>query len=163
MEEEVVDKDFEDLKPNDNFKIKLAVIGGLAIIILLGVLVTIKGKDPLVEAQKSNYQEINVEKFYELYKSSDKFVLILGRPDCVHCENFKPVIKKYAKERNIRVYYMDVYNIMDESDFDFIWGLVNQEETPAMGVIENQQLIDSVSGEMTSEELDLWFRSVGVI
>ncbi|MBP5683797.1 MAG: thioredoxin family protein [Bacilli bacterium] len=162
-EENVVDKDFEDLQTSDNFLGKAII--GFAIVFLIGlsILVSIKVKDPLKELNESNLVTIDTEKFYELYKSSEKFVLLLGRPDCSHCIAFRPVITKFANDNNIKVYYLDAYSIETEEDWNFIWAKINQEGTPSLGVFENQELVDSVSGEMTKEELTEWFSKVGVI
>ena len=162
-EENVVDKDFEDLQTSDNFLGKAII--GFAIVFLIGlsILVSIKVKDPLKELNESNLVTIDTEKFYELYKSSEKFVLLLGRPDCSHCIAVRPVITKFANDNNIKVYYLDAYSIETEEDWNFIWAKINQEGTPSLGVFENQELVDSVSGEMTKEELTEWFSKVGVI
>ena len=162
-EEVVVDKDFEDLKQSDNFLGRANVIFAIIFLVGLSIIVSFKGRDPLKDVKESKLIEIDTDKFYELYKSSDKFVLLLGRPDCSLCIAFKPVITKFANENDINVYYLDAYSIETEEDWDFIWAKIKQEGTPSMGVFENQELVDSVSGEMTYEELSTWFRKVGVI
>ena len=124
--EDVIDIDFEDLKESDNILGKTIIALSIVLLVGLSIFVSIKGRDPLKDFKESNYIEIDTEKFYDLYKSSDKFVLLLGRPDC-------------------------------------IWAKIEQEGTPSMGVFENQELVDSVSGEMTYDELTTWFRKVGVI
>jgi len=161
--EDVIDKDFEDLKESDNILGKTIIALSIVLLVGLSILVSIKGRDPLKDFKESNYIEIDTEKFYDLYKSSDKFVLLLGRPDCSHCIAFKPVITKFANENDIKVYYLDAYSIETEEDWNFIWAKIKQEGTPSMGVFENQELVDSVSGEMTYDELTTWFRKVGVI
>ena len=48
-------------------------------------------------------------------------------------------------------------------DWNTIWDLVQQEGTPTVAVIENQKLVNSTSGEMTSTELILFLSEAGAL
>ena len=91
------------------------------------------------------------------------FVLLLGRPDCSHCVAFKPIITKVANDKNIDVYYLNVDTIETLEDWESIWGLVEQEGTPTVAVIEKQQLVLSSAGELTEDQLIEFFEKAGVL
>ena len=61
------------------------------------------------------------------------------------------------------VYYLNTDNIEELGDWESIWGLVQQEGTPTVAVIENQKLVDSTAGEMTQTELLLFLSEAGVL
>ena len=77
--ENIVDKEFEDLQPN-NKRIKNIIIT-VAVILVFGLVFFIsqKQEEKLNKQSTNNYfHEITVDKFYELYNSVKKFVLLLN-------------------------------------------------------------------------------------
>ena len=73
------------------------------------------------------------------------------------------VITNVANTKGIDVYYLNVDTIETYEDWEAIWGLVEQEGTPTVAVIEKQELILSNSGEMTADELIEFFEKAGVL
>ena len=162
--ENIVDKEFEDLQPN-NKRIKNIIIT-VAVILVFGLVFFIsqKQEEKLNKQSTNNYfHEITVDQYNELLSKGTKIVLLLGRPGCSHCVAFKPVITNVANTKGIDVYYLNTDTIESLEDWEAIWGLVEQEGTPTVAVIENQKLVDSTAGEMTAEQLLLFLNGAGVL
>ena len=163
-EEVVVDKEFEDLQPNTKLTKNILITVGVILVFAFVFIVSIKQEEKLnKEAAKVKLHEITIDKLNQKLNSDEKFVLLLGRPDCSHCVAFKPIITKVANDKGIDVYYLNVDTIETYEDWETIWGLVEQEGTPTVAVIEKQQLVLSSAGEMTEEQLIEFFKEAGVL
>lgn len=162
--EVVVDKEFEDLQPNTKLTKNILITVGVILVFAFVFIVSIKQEEKLnKEAAKVKLHEITIDKLNQKLNSDEKFVLLLGRPDCSHCVAFKPIITKVADDNGIDVYYLNVDTIETYEDWETIWGLVEQEGTPTVAVIEKQQLVLSSAGEMTEEQLIEFFKEAGVL
>ena len=162
--ENIVDKEFEDLQPN-NKRIKNIIIT-VAVILVFGLVFFIsKTQEEKLNKQSTNnyFHEITVDQYNELLSKGTKIVLLLGRPGCSHCVAFKPVITSVANNKEIDVYYLNTDTIETLEAWDSIWGLVEQEGTPTVAVIENNKLVKSTAGEMTSEELIRFLSEAGAL
>ena len=162
--ENIVDKEFEDLQPN-NKRIKNIIIT-VAVILVFGLVFFIsqKQEEKLNKQSTNNYfHEITVDQYNELLSKGTKIVLLLGRPGCSHCVAFKPVITSVANNKEIDVYYLNTDTIETLEAWESIWGLVEQEGTPTVAVIENNKLVKSTAGEMTSEELIRFLSEAGAL
>lgn len=162
--ENIVDKEFEDLQPNN--KRTKSIIITVAVILVFGLVFFIsqKQEEKLNKQSTNNYfHEITVDQYNELLSRGTKFVLLLGRPGCSHCVAFKPIITSVAKNKEVDVYYLNTDTIETLEAWDSIWGLVEQEGTPTVAVIENNTLVNSTAGEMTSEELIRFLSEAGAL
>ena len=162
--ENKVDEDFQDLQPNKKLIKNIIITIGIILVFGLVFFISQKQEDKINKAVgETKLHEITVDKYNELLASGDKFVLLLGRPGCSHCVAFKPVITNVANTKGIDVYYLNTDTIESLEDWEAIWGLVEQEGTPTVAVIENQKLVDSTAGEMTAEQLLLFLNGAGVL
>ena len=162
--ENIVDKEFEDLQPN-NKRIKNIIIT-VAVILVFGLVFFIsqKQEEKLNKQSTNNYfHEITVDQYNELLSKGTKIVLLLGRPGCSHCVAFKPVITSVANNKEIDVYYLNTDTIETLEAWESIWNLVEQEGTPTVALIENNKLVKSTAGEMTSEELIRFLSEAGAL
>lgn len=162
--ENIVDKEFEDLQPNK--KRTKNIIIAIAVILVFGLVFFIsqKQEEKLNKQSTNNYfHEITVDQYNELLSRGNKFVLLLGRPGCPHCVAFKPVITNVANNKGVDVYYLNTDTIETLEAWESIWNLVEQEGTPTVAVIENNKLVNSTAGEMTTEDLLIFLNEAGVL
>lgn len=80
-------------------------------IIIISVYFIVTKKDNLV---KLNYQEI-IEKI----ENKESFVLCITAKKCVHCNEYKPKLKKISNDYNIIIYYTDINNFKDNEYEEF--------------------------------------------
>ena len=164
QKETVVDKEFEDLLPNKKRIKNILIAVGVLFVCAFVFIVSIKQEEKInQEAAKTKFHEITIDKLNQKLNSDERFVLLLGRPDCSHCVAFKPIITKVANEKSVDVYYLNVDTIETLEDWESIWDLVEQEGTPTVAVIEKQQLISSNAGEMTEDQLIEFLEEAGVL
>lgn len=80
-------------------------------IIIISVYFIVTKKDNLV---KLNYQEI-IEKI----ENKESFVLCITAKKCVHCNEYKPKLKKISNDYDIIIYYTDINNFKDNEYEEF--------------------------------------------
>ncbi len=66
------------------------------------------------EYDVSSFEEINYDKFINLYKDNNKSLIYIGRQTCIHCVNFVPILNKVQNEYNYKTYYLDISKITEE-------------------------------------------------
>ena len=93
-------------------KSDLILIGGLIIVVILGFFL-MKGESVSGGIYKLSYSE-----YLEKVESDDKFVLVISSANCGYCTKYMPVVKKFARSNNVKVYYIDIATITDEEDWE---------------------------------------------
>lgn len=81
----------------------------LAIITI--ILLTTGCKNSIMEV---TYQDIN-----KMIKDKETFILVITQDSCIHCEEYKPRIKKILKKNNLTAYNLNITNISDDDYNDF--------------------------------------------
>lgn len=162
--ENKVDEEFKDLQTNKKLIKNILITVGVILVFGLVFFISQKQEDKInSQVGETRLHEITVDKYYELLAKGDKFVLLLGRPGCSHCVAFKPIITNVANSKGIDVYYLNTDTIETLEDWEAIWGMVEQEGTPTVAVIENQKLVSTTAGEMTSDQLIMFLSQAGVL
>ena len=59
---------------------------------------------------------INYDELGEKIKNKDSFVLYVGSSECSHCAEFKPILEKVVKKYKLKVYYINMANLMKKID-----------------------------------------------
>lgn len=94
---------------------------------------------------------ITYSDYTNLLNAGEKFVLTIGQDGCAYCEYAKEGMNNIIKEKNKKMYYLNLSNLTAEDEEGFInsldyftdkttWG------TPIMFIIENKQVIADLSG-----------------
>ncbi len=81
----------------------------LAVLVL--ILLATGCKSPITEV---TYQDIN-----KMIKDNKTFILVVTQDSCIHCEEYKPRIKKILKKNNLTAYNLNITNISEEYYNDF--------------------------------------------
>lgn len=101
-------------------KRNILIIVGLIFIITIVTIILIPKEKNLI---KLSYKEI-----IEKVDNKDDFILCISRTNCVHCQEYKPKLKKLAKDYNIIIYYTNTDDFTKEEyetfkkDFSFDGG-----------------------------------------
>ncbi len=74
--------------------------------ILIILLLTTGCKNSIIEMK---YQDIN-----KMIKDKKTFILIVTQDSCIHCEEYKPRIKKILKKNNLTAYNLDITDISED-------------------------------------------------
>ena len=126
------------------------IIGLVAFALIVGLTIYAFVKDAKTD---SYMEEITYSDFKDKVNSKKKSVIMVGRDNCSHCVNFKPVLTKVAEEYDFTAYYINTNEIENQSDFDALWEFLGAEGTPTTAVVQDGKLIAMHEGEMTRSDL----------
>ena len=61
----------------------------------------------IIYGNKNNLIELNYNEVLEKIENKEDFVLCISATNCVHCQDYKPKLKKISKEYDIKIYYIN--------------------------------------------------------
>ena len=61
----------------------------------------------IIYGNKNNLIELNYNEVLEKIENKEDFVLCISATKCVHCQDYKPKLKKISKEYDIKIYYIN--------------------------------------------------------
>ena len=67
-----------------------------------------------IHSYDSNLIEINYNDLKEKIDNKEDFVLCVSRTTCIHCQDYKPKLKKVGYKYKIDIYYIDVDLLNDD-------------------------------------------------
>ena len=62
----------------------------------------------------SEFTEITYDEFMKKFKEDNKTLIYIGRPTCIHCINFIPVLKEAQKNYGYETFYFDISKITNK-------------------------------------------------
>lgn len=108
--------------------------------------------------------ELSYSQYLEKIEDGDKFVLVVESSTCAHCINYMPVVKKYARSKNIKVYYIDTNTLksdewskFEETNSFFVEKKEEGWGTPTTLFLDGDNAVDYVVGETTTEVLESYY------
>jgi len=93
-----------------NKKVILLIISIITITIVLAT--TLLTKD-------TNLIKLSYEEIIEKTEKKENFILCVSASECIHCKEFKPKLKKVAKEYDITIYYTNTDDFKKEQYEEF--------------------------------------------
>ena len=137
-----------------NQKVKLFIIGAIAILVLavitvyLSIAATNIGKLPTsTESNETSnhtvYTLISNDEFNTILAHSDMVIVYIGRPTCPHCATFSPLLLEVIQETGTLVYHYDTDAAKaDDPDkrIDILTKL-NITTVPTLAKIQNGSII----------------------
>lgn len=123
---------------------------GLTIISLGDIKSNTSKEEDLPEYDVSEFTEVTVEEYLNLFKKDELVVVYTGREGCGYCRMFLPVLKQAQKEYNYINYYLDIdkldadsAKLLQDLDSDIA---KNLGQTPYTIISKNGKLIDTFLG-----------------
>lgn len=106
------------------------------------------------EYDSEYYEVIGFEKFKEVYENETPTLIYFGASYCGACESFKPIAKQFAKENEIKVYFVQI----DAEDFTVEDGtslneIVSFDYIPFVTIYKNKEMLYGESGVHSLEDL----------
>ena len=130
-------------------KKKLAMVLICGFLCLIIILVLVKDNTNVDE-------NVNVGNEWLKQVSKNEYTItVLSQTDCDYCIEYKPIIEKYTKDNDMKLYYFE----LDELDDDTIRIFVNTYEFDMMGtphtlITKDGLLINDFRGSKIESELD---------
>lgn len=99
--------------------------------------------------EKKEFISINIDEYLNKYNSSDKSIVLIGRPTCHYCQIAEPILHNIAYKYNVDINYLNTDEFQDgdsqklvESDSFFSEGF----GTPLLLILSNGSINDKVDG-----------------
>lgn len=142
-------------------KSDIFLIVGLVVVIILGFFM-MKGE----KLGNGGTFELSYSEYVEKTKNDEKFVLIIESATCSHCVAYMPVVKKFARAKDVKVYYVDTNTFTEDEwqDFENTNSFFEEEKvktdgwgTPTTLFLDGDKAVDYVVGQTSEDELEDYF------
>ena len=87
----------------------LIISGIIFIVIIIGVIIWYS-----ISVESKNFIKLNYSEVLEKVNNKESFILCVSASECIHCNSYRPKLKKISNDYNIKIYYTDV----DKFSFD---------------------------------------------
>lgn len=118
-----------------------------------------------VTLEEAGFNEVSLDEYLELIKSSEKNVILVARPTCEYCEAFAPILSEASKELNIEVNYIDTdkFSNDDWTTFNNSLSYLSDEQwgTPLTLIVQNGEVVDVNNGYVELETIVSFFTDNG--
>ena len=107
-----------------------------------------------------------VDDWYKDVSSEEKVVTVIGSTSCPHCQEYKPVIKKMAKEYEFKLYFFESDKLSEEemNILEKTYDLVDyQGHVPFTFIIKDNEYVTGKEGYSNKEATIEYLKENGVI
>ena len=108
---------------NARIKKRVTILVGVCVVLLVGALIANHYLD------KSYLVEIKYKEVMKKIDNKEDFVLLLSQTTCSHCRDYKPKLRKVAREYKLTIYYLET-NLLSEEESKEIKKNFNFSDTP---------------------------------
>ena len=135
-------------------------------LLIIGIILTLSILSVLLLPKEKNLINLNYTEILEKIENKEDFVLCVSASECIHCKEYKPKLKKVAKEYEITIYYTNTDSFTDEEykqfkkDFSFDGG------TPTTIFFKNGEektTASRINGNVKIEKIISKFKNNGFI
>ncbi len=107
---------------------------------------------------------IDYAKFEELFNGDEKSIIVVGRAGCGYCSMYKPVVNGIAKDKGIKIYYIDYLTLTDD-EYEALFSSLDDfdGETPTTFIVKNKKVIDSLAGYKDEDEAISFYKENGIL
>ena len=107
-----------------------------------------------------------VKSFIEVFNSSSKRLVYIGRPTCTFCQKLSPILEEVTKEYNIDYYYINTDEIQSNELAAILLKLGRKTSTfgtPYLAIVQNGEKIGEQPGYVEKEGLIEFFEKNGLV
>ena len=88
----------------------LIISGIIFIVIIIGFIIWYS-----ISVESKNFIKLNYSEVLEKVDNKESFILCVSASECIHCNSYKPKLKKISNDYNIKIYYTE---FKDKFSFD---------------------------------------------
>lgn len=161
----------------------IILLSATAIIIIIGIIVSLTGKDSnnnnVIDNGNNNqnenttedenvFNDVDVDQLADIFKGDELSIVYIARPDCSHCQDFKPILTEVTKEYNLKINYINI-NTLDtqekQTKYTSIHGYLVSGgfSTPTLLIVKGGAIYDVNSGYVERDVLINFFIRNGFI
>lgn len=131
--------------------------------------------DDAVYSEEAYLTFIDYDEYEDLIEESGKQIVVIGQTSCSHCIAIKPALNSVAEEYNLKINYLNLTEMTEYESNDLSESLKDLEYsdpdfvesgsfgTPLTLIIENDKIVDYISGSRTKSQLVREFKKAGLI
>ena len=136
------------------------------IILLVGVISTIVVLR-IQDKKESNYKlvELTGEDFKAKINNKDRFIMIIYKTGCSHCESFMPVFEEVMGEYKLSAYKINTADL-STTDLGYLQSFITVEGTPTTIFFANGEETSSLNrmiGDVAKEKIISRLKTMGYI
>lgn len=120
----------------------------------------------LLYIKNGNLIKLDYNEIVEKVENKESFVLCVSASDCVHCQEYKPKLKKIANTYDIKIYYINIDEFNDEDEKAFKERFSFDKGTPTTIFFkdgEEKTTATRIEGNTKIEKIINKFKSNGFI
>lgn len=119
-----------------------------------------------VTLEDAGFNELTIDKYLELLKSSEKSIILVARPTCGYCEQFSPILKEAADDMGLTINYVNTDEFTNE-DWDTFGNSLEylaEEDwgTPLTLIVQDGKLVDANNGYVELDGIKSFFKENGL-
>ena len=106
-----------------------------------------------------------VKDWLDRINSGDNVVTVIASSTCPHCQNYKPIIEKVCKDKNIKLFFFE----SDELNGDEYTALTETVElenyegyVPFTFIVKNKKVVEDYTGEQSESDTIEMFEKAGI-
>lgn len=168
--EEMVTRAVDEKRENtlSPVQILLIIVGVIALLGGLFYLSEHFGKTQTAVESKQ-LTTITYEEFNTLLQGSEKEVVVIARPGCSWCQQYKPIMRRVATEYNLDVKFIEDIDALTDEEYASYLALdtVSQQKggvgTPITLVIQNGAIVDRIDGYVEEDSIVSFLQAQGII
>ena len=164
----------KDKKEKINLKNKILDIVPILAILIIVFFVAIMVSNNKNISKTVKIKEISYSELEEKIKEDTFNIVLIGRTDCSHCVNYKPIINQAGNQYNFDILYINTDNLTVDDYIkihDSVKVLKDQFDsegnpgipTPVTVIYRNGFEINSILGELNLKKLENFLSDSGVI
>lgn len=138
----------------------------MIIITIVAMLGIILGIYYILNNRIDSYTEITYDEYTKYVENKEDFILYIGSEYCTYCQEFEPIIKKFVKDYQVEIKFIDVADL-EQKQYSILKNKTKISGTPTI-VIFKDGVVKSgadnkIQGASTYNELEAFFKKQGYI
>ena len=109
---------------------------------------------------------ISMDEYLTLYSGAENSIVFVARPTCPYCEITEPIIRKIAKDYNIKINYLNTDEFSEDDRANFVRHNEMFSEgygTPMILVVSNNQIVTYFEGLTDTAHFIEFFKANNII
>ncbi len=94
--------------------------------------------------------DINFGEFKNLFKSSEKSMVVIVKDDCNYCKSYEPLLVETLEELNLKIYRLSITSL-NTKELEDLENYVYIDKTPSTYVIQDGKVLKGMSGSQSKE------------
>ena len=120
----------------------------------------------ITDDEMKAFINISMDEYLTLYAGSENSIVFVARPTCPYCEITEPIIRKIAKDYNIKINYLNTDEFSEDDRANFVRHNEMFSEgygTPMILVVSNNKIVTYFEGLTDTAHFIEFFKANNII